>query len=476
MQADTARDLSSRIALAACAAAVLVGAALRAPGLASDLWLDEIWPWWISQRLTSALDVFTSIHHSANQHATMLWFYAVGDAPAWLLRLPAYVGGVASIALAARLAWRRGRLEAALAAWLFALCFGPIFFASEARGYAPVVACVLAAQCALEAALERPRAAAALGFGLAVVTGLLFHLVILFYWAGAAAQSLWAWRRAPWPVRVRRLAALHALPAVALGLLYAVDLRLMVVGSGDPVFPRRLAADVLAAVGFPAVPAQFWPYALFAAAVIAGGLALRLRDRDAFWLCALVTIFVAPAAVLTLLQPDVIAVRYFLIGIAFALLLCADVAAAAWRAGGARRALAWLALSAFVAGNTQQLLRFAQYGRGGYRAAVHAMAAQSNGAPVSVGGDHDFRTSQVVAYYARELPPATPVVYLPVARWPAGGPDWWIRQAPWQPRQVAPRVVVRGTAYRLVAEYPHGGFAGLYWALYRKEPAPGAQR
>jgi hypothetical protein len=471
---DTARDLSTRTALAACAAAVLVGAALRAPGLASDLWLDEIWPWWISQRLTSALDVFTSIHHSANHHALMLWFYAVGDAPAWLLRLPSFLGGCAGVALAARLAWRRGRLEAVLAAWLYALCFGLVFYSSEGRGYAAMLACVLAAQWALESAFERPRAKAFVGFGAALAIALIFQPIAIFYWAGAAAQSLWVWRRARWPHLVRRLLALHALPAAVLTLLWIVDLRAMIVGSGDPVYPRRLTADVLSAFGFLAKPSLLWPYIAIALAVVARGLALRWRSRDGFWLGAPLAIFVAPAAVILATRPEVIAVRYFVIGIAFALLLAADAAADAWRARGWRRAAAVFLLAGFAVGNAVQLVQFAQFGRGGYRATVHAIAEQAPGARSLVGGDHDFRTGQVVAYYARELPPGTQVVYVPRDRWPAGGPEWWISHSAWTPRVTPQRIVVARRGYRLFAAYPHAGFSGFYWALYRKEPAPAA--
>jgi hypothetical protein len=118
-----------------------------------------------------------------------------------------------------------------------------------------------------------------------------------------------------------------------------------------------------------------------------------------------------------------------------------------------------------------QLVDFARAGRGGYRAAVHAIAEQAPAARSTVGGDHDFRTGQVVAYYARELPADTQVVYVPRERWPAGGPEWWISHSAWTPKVTPPRVVIARCGYRLFAAYPHAGFSGFYWALYRKEAA-----
>ena len=76
-----------RLALALCALALCVGAALRALGLASDLWLDEIWTWASVRALPDAASVFT-LHDSNNHYLNTLWFYAAGDtASGWWLRL-----------------------------------------------------------------------------------------------------------------------------------------------------------------------------------------------------------------------------------------------------------------------------------------------------------------------------------------------------------------------------------------------------
>jgi hypothetical protein len=462
-------DPSPRTALFGCGLAVAVGAALRLPGLATDLWLDEIWSILRVEPLASPLGVFTALHDSNNHHLNSLWLYAVGDAPAWLLRLPAFLAGTASIALCAWLAARRGRLEALLAAWLCALSFALVHFSSEARGYAAVVFFALAAQCLLERDLAAPRRGRALLFGACVVAGFLSQLVFLFYQAGAAAQMLWHWRALPLRVLALRLAERHAPALAALALLYAVDLRPLVVGGGDPTDVTLLLAQAVGwTFGLPIARALALPDALALGALVAAGLALRARRGDDSWI-ALGVAIALPVAVFALLRPQMIPFRYFLIGSAFALLLAADLFASGLRAGGARRAAAVLALCAFALGNLAHWRAFTQLGRGGFRSALHAMARETRGPVVTVASDHDFRNRLVLAYYARELPPGKRLVYVPRDRFRSAQPEWLIRHAPARPANPLQRLGVDGIPYALFAEYDHAAISGFYWALYRRE-------
>lgn len=421
------------------------------------------------EALESPLGVFTQLHDSNNHYLQSIWLYALGDAPAWLLRLPAFVAGNASIALCAVLGWRRGRLEALLAAWLCALCFALVHFSSEARGYAGVVFFALAAQWALESDLEAPRLGRALLFGACIVAGFLSQLIFVFYWCGAGAQMLWHWRAQPLPVLGRRLLARHALPLAGLAWLYAVDLRVLVVGRGDPTdVPLLLAQAVGWTLGLPIARALAAPAALVALALVAAGLALRARRGDDSWIAIAITFFL-PIAVFAWLRPEMIPFRYFLIGSALTLLLCADLAAAAWRAGGVRRGVAVLGLLLFALGNATHWRDFTALGRGGFRAALRAMANATPGEVIDVASDHDFRNRLVLQYYARELPAGKRLAYVPSRRFHTQRPEWLIRHAPSRPARPAERIVVDGTPYRLFAEYDHAAISGFYWAVYRKE-------
>ena len=76
-------------------------------------------------------------------------------------------------------------------------------------------------------------------------------------------------------------------------------------------------------------PALALPYALLVAGLVGAGLWQLWREGDDRWLLYAVAIGVAPLLGLGLLDPQVVAVRYFLIGIAFSLLLLAAAAARA---------------------------------------------------------------------------------------------------------------------------------------------------
>lgn len=474
--------MSRGLAWGLVAASLALGAVLRAIPCWNDFWLDEIWTYFSVQGLTSPLDVFTAIHQSNNHYLNSLIFYWIGDAPHWsVYRIPSLVAGTASVALASGFAARRGRLEAVLASVLTAFCFALIHFSSEARGYSPMVFFALLALWTLELDLERPRAWTSALFGASTVLGFLSQLVFLFFYTGAfvhSAQRLLR-KRATRRSALGALARLHLAPLTCLALLYWVDLRELRVGGGPAL---DLAWLVSRTVGFTfGLPVQrelAALYAALAALVLGLGLRLLVRAGDDLWLCFLISILIAPLLGIATLRPDVLAVRYFLIGIVLVLLLAAFVLAQALRVGGASRAVALAALAVFLAGNGLHTMGFFERGRGGFLAALLTMAEQTQGERIVVGSDHDFRTGTVLRFYASRLPAGKALDYRPRGRWPPGGPDWLIIHRGERPARVRdPLVLDSGERFRLVAEFDHGAISGFYWALYRKlEPSSGLAR
>ncbi len=211
-------------------------------------------------------------------------------------------------------------------------------------------------------------------------------------------------------------------------------------------------------------------YILIAAVAVAAAAAVRARRGDDSWIGDLVTILAAPLLVLALLRPDVIAVRYFLIGITLALLLLADLLAAALRAGGTRRILGIALGIAFVAGNAVHLSAFLEHGRGGFRAALFSMAAHDPNPEIRVGSDHDFRNGSVLRFYARELPEDRTLAYFPRDQRPPNGPEWMILHRAQRPARIASTLTdAAGHRYTLLSEFDHAAISGFYWALYRND-------
>jgi hypothetical protein len=465
--------VSRRLAWLAAALCIAAGAALRAIPCANDFWLDEIWTWNAARGLDSPLGVFTRLHDSNNHHLNTLLFYALGDqAHRAVYRLPSLLAGVASLGLAGALGARRGRLEGVLATLLASGSFALVHFSSEARGYALAVAFALGATLALLRFLDSRRALPAALFSLCAVLGILSHLVWVFFWCGAIACSAWRLARGAEPRRAAllALARLHAAPAAALALLWWVDLRWLRIGGGPETDAAlEVARTVGFSLGLPVLPALAPLYAALALCILGLGLRLLGRDRDGLWLLFLVAIALAPATILALARPEVIAVRYFLIGIALLLVLFAWLLADALRAGGARRVAAALALGAFLAGNGLHVARFLELGRGGYRAALLYMAAHDGAAAIRVGSDHDFRNAMVLRFYARELPPGRRVIYVSRREWAASPPEWLVVHRGVRPAHPDPELTVAGAGrYRLAAEFAHAAISGFWWGLYRR--------
>ncbi len=470
--------MSRRTAGGICAAVLVAGALLRALPCANDFWLDEVWTYFSVLQLSSPLEVFTKIHHSNNHHLNSVLFYLLGDQRDWTVyRIPSLLAGIGSIALAAGFAGRRGALEAVFAAVLTAFCFALIHFSSEARGYSTAVFFALAALWLLELDLERPRRWCAVLFGTCVVLGLLSQLVFLFFYAGAVVHSVrrLAQRFGPAGRSARHLARLHLVPLLCIAALYWVDLRHMRVGGGPPTDLGWLLGRTFGfALGLPVSTEGPLPllYAALGAAILLLGLRVLWKQRDDLWLLHLITIVLAPLLVLGLLRPDVVAVRYLLIGIAFGLLLAASLLADWFRAGGARRVLALSALGLFLAGNAIHTWRFLELGRGGFFAALSYMAERSAGRHIVVGSDHDFRNGIVLRFYARRLPRGKALDYRKRRDWPVGGPEWFVAHRSQRPAQpVRTITLATGERFELVAEFDHAAISGFYWALYRNASA-----
>jgi hypothetical protein len=329
----------------------------------------------------------------------------------------------------------------------------------------------LAATLALDRALAGKTFGAALLFGILVIAGFLAHLVYMFFYAGAVALSIFRLRNegGSLGVQLATLLRLHALPIFGFALLWFVDLRHMSVGGGNPTdFEWIVSRTFGFGLGLPVVRALSWPYLLIGAGFVAFALhGLWRRGNDA-WLLYGVTLVVAPAIVMGFFRPSVVAVRYFLIGLVFFLLLASGELARGWRRGGVVRALCCVLIVGFLAGNAVHTSRFLSLGRGGYSAALQYMADHTDGAVIRVSSDSDFRNSIVLGFYQRGLPEGKRLVYLRRENRRAKA-DWRIIHAPSKPAN--PKSMVRdmrGERFYLEAEFDHAAISGFYWAVYRR--------
>jgi mannosyltransferase len=186
---DTARDSWTWALVATIVLALL----LRALGLDSQLWYDEIVTLVESVRLPIARIV--SEFHGVNAHplysvVAHMTTTAFGEAN-WTLRLPAMLFGVASVGMVFVLATRvMSRPEAWAGALVLALSYHHIWFSQNARGYTMMGFFALFSLWCLIRHAETRQPKYLAWFVVASIAGVYTHLTMAFVVAGQAGAIL----------------------------------------------------------------------------------------------------------------------------------------------------------------------------------------------------------------------------------------------------------------------------------------------
>lgn len=460
---------------------LIVAALLRVPGLWTEMWMDEILSVRLVEALQSPLGVFGEIHSDNNHYLNSLWLWTVGGrAPGWLMRLPPLLLGVALVALAYRLALPRGRTVAAVTAALFALSYPLVHYSSEARGYGYLVFLALLAY-GLFGAWVRGRSWRT-GAAYSVVAALAFlaHLgfitvftALLLWSALEVAGSRESRARTVWSH-----AAVHALPALALLVLYLADIRYMTAEGG---FARLSPLESLA--GAAGLVVGVAPGAIAAAVAVAAWIAIAFAIGRSFSDARNEALFLVAAIVLSLVSgafPGYAYPRYYLTVLLFSLILLGRSIGVAL--GSQRWKVAGFGLLVMVLGvNLGQTLQFASVGRGMYREAAAYMATHAASGHVTVAGSHDMGTVLALDYYRAEMPREAVVDYFCRAEATASEcertrpslsrgespPHFFLLSSLDDRFAPPPTLEVPDLAeYLLLRSFPKYGLSGVYWALY----------
>lgn len=463
---------------------MLLGLTLRLAAARGDLWLDEIWSLTLVERTRTYLEVVLALPHDNNHVLNSLWLKAVGDsAPPVLVRLPAVLFGVLSIPVAARLGRRVSPVAALMCAGFVALDLVFVEFGSEARGYAGLIFCTLAALAALESYLAAPTRLALLGLASVVLLGTFSHLMMLE--AGALVCGVGALRllvrygwRGPWlreSAPVVLAVALGVLPPLACLFVSATSGPIHV-GLGAPFswggFSEGLGGAMRFLLGF-------WPEPLPRA--LSGGLLLILAALSLFamrWLpperrvLPALGVIGLPLAHALLHLPNQRYVRFHLIPtICFTLLLVEILALMLARGGKARHlAVALIGLIAF--GQSILLARFLTEGRGAFARATATITAAGPTRLASLPAVSAPETAAVVRWYARRLGRSDQIDLVPNADICGKVPNWLIIvHPPDDARDKSDATYLQtldcGSRFAPVAIYPAFGMSGFRWTLLR---------
>ena len=457
---------SWRLVLLACAAVFAVGAAARVAGSFNDLWLDEIWSVRFIRDISSPADILFKIHHDNNHYLNSFFAYLVGvQRHSVLYRSPSLLAGLGTVVLAGLIARRWGRLAVFTAVFLTGWSYVLIHYSSEARGYSPAVFFALLSFLLLERYMAKPTWAAAGLFGLSAVLGFLSHLTFVYFYLAAVAWSARRLVRRRGRRAAAELARCHLLPLGFLAFLYLVNIRKMILGSREEFSFFAVAAKSLAmAVGLPGwgIPAVI---ASCGVAVLLGWAVLRLwRRDDDLWIFLAAVIVLAPAAVMTVMPPHALYVRYLLVCLIFVLVALAYVLPQLWRRHPAGKVLYVGVLLAAAAGNAWHMAVFLQRGRGQYRDAIAFVVGETQARLVTISGDRDYRMT--LGYYQIVDRPAKRIVFFRFDSWPPEGPEWLIWNAVKQPHAPPQVLRVQGRRFHFVRGFRRSFLSGLDWFIY----------
>lgn len=477
--------------------AVLLGVAalLRVSCSFGELWLDEVWTWEISHKLTWFGGLFYQLQEENNHYLNTLMVWWLRDHAGMWYRLPAVGCGIAAVGMAWRLGGadsKLGTLTGWLAGGLTATSYLLVHYSSEARGYAYAVffaalafhqlqkleACRTGGS-DLTARVSRARRLASWLFPLACCGGFLSQPIFLTCFG---AMAVWVYlrlqRHGPaehvWPTLRRYFFP----PGLFFVVLYLVDLRHAVNGGGDQYPLWQVVMETLSLTGG-------GPFAGWGAVVVAGlvagafvhGLRVLARENDDRWVFHLLVVVVMPLGLLLVLRRAEVYPRYFLIAVFFLIQAVAVGLADLLRRGAVAWVLATVTLAAAMWGNGQHIGRLAELGRGGYLAVLESIPVQEPSSVIHLRSDHDFRHSLMLKYC---LPLAKmqgkSVEYIPLEQVPPEGTAWLLTHSldvAWQP---PPTRTVGGIQYDLRVFRPYAGVSGWGLALYRRrETGPSTQ-
>ncbi len=416
-----------------------LGLCLRVWLGSGELWLDEIWSADFARGLEHWWQVFT-LRHDNNHPLNTLMLRLLGPQEHALVQraLPIAAGTLTIVLGAVWSARTASRAAAAPAAALLAASPLLAYYSSEARGYGLALCMAFAAALALESS-ARTRG---LWLGLWTVLGLLSHFSFVFVLAALGVRELW----------LRRSVLVFLFPLAASLAWYGLFASRMNVGGGDAwsftTLGRDAAALLLGLEG---------PIGVGALALLLALLAWSLRSRRADAALLAMLLLFAPLLTFSVLDPAFVALRYFLLPLAFLPALAGGALAARGRLGAALTLLLVLA-------NLVQDFHLARSGRGEYRAAIRWMLEHSPAEQPSVTSDIAFDTRKTLAYHA-QFQSGRGLRWVEPAQVGPQGVDWIVIASNALPPE---EFADRGMRYRRSTSFEAQGPSAYRWVLYQR--------
>lgn len=448
---------------------IALGTVILLASARGDLWFDEILSFQWARSSKSPLDLLRLFRHDNNHPLNSLWIMCLGDGlPFLAYRGLSVISGMASLVLT----WCIARRISPQAAWvplmLSAFSFPLVLYASEARGYAPAIACALGAFLILLKTDGKPGWVALPAFWVLCIIGLLSHATMVTV---IAALGVWstakALQKVPAARGILRIALWFFVPTTCAIFYYLYFLKpMMIAGGPEYTIPTVLSHFFAYASG---APLGGLLAALLGGAFIAAALVWGRFTGQRLRVFFLTVILLAPAGQLAIADHKFLYFRYFLVCLPFIHLLSGPLAqrlmeqsSPLWRVAGCA------AIALFLVGQLPRIAALIQFGRGSYVQALEFIA-RSPIASKSIASDQDLRNGMVVEFYRRRLPDLSALQYFPQWQKSNEPATWLITNTQEEiPASLPKRLSAFGADYSLTSAFRTGPVSGTHWLLYRR--------
>lgn len=439
-----------------------------------DLWFDEIWSFEWSQASTSPWDLLTRIHHDNNHVLNSLWLKLMGGHTSPLIYRSLSLGcGVASLLLIRRLSHSINRDTGWISLLLTACSFPLILYFSEARGYAPAIACGLACTTVLMGTPATPSWGRAAIFWFVCAAGILAHATFL-----TILLTLGLWKLvSTLCCRPKKTADLAGLPrwflapalfSIAFYLIFIIKMEI----GGGPKYPTLEVLGQYSgyALGLPVNPSWSLASIAFFLLTVAISIVWAMPGKIAGIKGIFIILPISAWLTYLVARPSVMYFRYFIVILPF-FYICISclLAKMIGHAHAKWRYAACIALICYIAGQTPHLTKLATLGRGGYQKAL-AYIAENPDQKQTVTSDHDFRNRKLIDYYVRQSKAGNEIHYVPRNLARRGEIGWLILHTQDEIAGVAPKIYTPVGPFELAKTYPYAGVSGWNWIVYRYSP------
>jgi len=458
----------------------LCGVYLRLMGIWNDLWLDEIWSFFLVSQLHSPLEIITKAFHENNHilNSFFIYFIGKGSAVYWFkFRLLSLAAGILTIPLAylasIRLfpdkAWRF------ITTLLVALSFPLIFYSSEARGYASASFFGLLSFCALSEFLREDKPWLLYAFYCSFVLGFLAHLSFIYVSWGLFAISVYFQFRekasSAFRQKIAALCKIFLLPSILVILVYFRYVLHLISGRAFVLPLSETIRDVAAYLaGLPNNNPYSYAIAILVYIILIGEIFNLLKEKSIFG------IFLASCAAgicldILIRQPKYFYFRYFSSVYPFFVILlsCSLYRYRRWKIG------VTVIILLILFGNMASYLNFIKNGRGRYLEALDYMCRHSGASPVTIGSTRDSPISMMLAFYG-SFRPNEKILYIPREKEIFQPAEWFIMEElgrKLNPLFKPPYFLTVGynIVYTFEKDFPYcGDLAGFTWLLYHRKP------